>query len=196
MWGCIGGFAVRSASLNLLRYPRRWPRERTAAAVSAAAGLLAGALLAMVWGLWTRSMLPAWTSQRDALALRVSQQTLAQSRHAQAAQQARLQQLAQTRDASWQMQRAQLIRLHALLDRAAADQGLRVHQWQGSDKRLQLQASLPHARDWPVLQAQLTDAGPQAWQLQSLALDTDGVLHLVLEASWAATAQAPQAKRP
>lgn len=193
---CLGGLAVKSASLNLLRYPRRWPRERTVVAVSAAAGLLAGALLGMVWGLWTQSMLPVWTSQRDALALRVSQQTLAQSRHAQAAQQARLQQLAQARDAGWQMQRAQLIRLHTLLSRAAADQGLRVQQWQGSDKRLQLQASLPRAQDWPVLQAQLTDAGPQAWQLQSLALDADGVLHLVLEASWAATAQAPQAKRP
>lgn len=187
---------MSTLSLNLLRYPRRWPSVHMVAVTSACAGLLAGGLLGMVWGLWHQFRLPVWTAQRDTLVLRASQETAAQARQAEALRRIRLQQQTQARDRDWQMRRGQLIALHALLGQASADQGLRVQHWQGSDKQLQLQASLPRARDWPVLQAQLLEAGPQPWQLQSLAVDADGALQLVLEASWTAPAAAPGGTRP
>lgn len=164
--------------------------------LSAAVGLLVGGLLGMGWGWWRQSALSVWTAQRDEMLVRMDQQAAIQVRSAEVVRLARQQQLAQARDVAWQERRTQLIRLHTLLGRVAAEQGLRVQQWQGHDKQLQVQASLPRAQDWSVLQAQLTDAGPQAWQLHSLAQGADARLQLVLEAFWTAPAQAAQAKRP
>lgn len=175
---------MKAASLNLLRHPRRWSLADSVAPVSALAGLLLGLLLASAWGMWSRSQYAEWRIQRDELQARLRSQDQATARMAEGAKQVRWQQQAQLRQQDWQIRREQLLRLHDRLGQAAAEQGLRVQQWQGNEQRVQLLGRLAHAQAWPALQAQLSLAGPQAWGLQSLAAGADGSLQLALEVPW------------
>lgn len=148
-------------------------------------GALAGLAGASAWGWWCQTEQAAWREQRDALQARQTRQTTAQARAAQAARQQGLMQQLQARQREWQTRREQILRLHAVLDQAALDAGLRLQQWQGQAQGLQMQASLPRARDWSSLQQRLDAAGPQAWRLHTLGtrLDDDG-LQLVLQSPW------------
>lgn len=187
---------MKALSLNLLRYPRRWPLADSAAAVWALTGLLLGLLFASAWGLWSRSQHAEWLIQRDDLQARWRSQAQIRARTAEAAEQARWLQQAQARQQVWLARREQVLRLHDLLGQAAAAHGLRLQQWQGNEQHVQLLGRLAQAQAWPALQTQLSVAGPQSWRLQSLASGADGSLQLALEVPWPMPAPQGQTRTP
>lgn len=192
-----GGFAVSGASLNLLRYPRRWHPSDSRWLVWAVSGWLVGLLLGVAWGEWSQREQAAWQAQRSALQARLKSQARTEAERVALAQQERWVQQAQARRKEWQAQRAQLQGLHGVLGQAMDEHGLRVQRWQGHGQRIQLQGWLPHAEALPALQLRLAQAGPHAWTLHSLTASAGSGLQMVLEAPWTVLSEpTQQGQRP
>lgn len=193
---CVGGLAVKSASLNLLRHPRRWHRlesEQTRAALLAfLAGLLVGCA-GLVCLQWRHAQL---LDQRAQLQMQSQALTRQQAQHTAAKERSRLQTQWHTRARAWQAQRALLRQLHAALAAQADSTGLRLLRWQGDGNKLVLQAWLPRAETVPQLLSQLSAAARPGWTLQSLAERPDAGVDLVLEAPWLSGAQDHKPAKP
>ena len=187
---------MKTASLNLLRYPKHLSGPGSALLGWALAGLLLGVLAGAARGLWSQAQLSDGQRQRQQLQAQREQQSRAAAQASARLQLIQGQQQAQVRHAQWESRRAQVLRLHALLGQAGADAGLRLQRWQGDEQRIQLQGWLPQGQAWAALQSSLTQAGPEAWRLQSLQTLAGGGVELVLEASWSPSMPVSEGSRP
>lgn len=183
-------------SLNLLRFPRRVhaldPGQVRAGLMASVAGILMGC----AWGLWQQMQQDQllvqraqWQTQSRDLERQKDQQAIVQEK-------ARLQLKWGQRAQSWQLQRQQLMRLHAALAQQAADTGLRVERWQGDGRKLVLQAWLPHADSVPVVLTGLSSAWPAGWALQSMGVRSGAGVDVVLQATWPAGPRAGERPKP
>ena len=187
---------MRTPSLNLLRYPRRLSGPVSILVVWALAGLLLGVLMGAARGSWSQAQLSDGQRQRQQLLTQREQQSRAAAQVSARLQLIQGQQQAQARHAQWQSRRGQVLRLHALLEQAGIDAGLRLQRWQGDEQRIQLQVWLPQGQVWAAWQSRLTQAGPEAWRLQSLQTLAGGGVQLVLEAPWNPATPPSEGSRP
>lgn len=185
-----------AGSLNLLRFPRRVhvldPGQVRAGLMAAVAGILVGC----AWGLWQQmqqdqllAQRAQWQAQSLALGRQKDQQVIAQDK-------ARVQLQWGQRAQAWQLQRQQLMRLHAVLAQQAADTGLRVERWQGDGRKLVLQAWLPHADSVPGVLAGLSSVWPPGWTLQSMGARSGAGVNVVLQAAWPAGPREGERPKP
>lgn len=155
-------------ALNLLRHPGR---GRSLAPGQLRAWVAAGLIGALLGGLcsgWQHMRLTRLHEQRDQLLVRVQYLTHRQADAATLHEQARLRGLLSERAATWQERRQQQLRLHQALNMLADAPGLRAQRWEGETHRLVLHAWLPQSDGVVPLMAQLSDAWPHGWSLQSL----------------------------
>lgn len=174
---------MSTPSLNLLRYPRRWPLVGRFTLASAVAGLCGGYLLVAAWGLWCQHRHPDWLAQRQQLQAQLAGQTRAQAEAQAKVQHDRALQKLLAQRQEWQLVRQQLQTLHERLGELSLETGLRLQRWQGDGQRMQLQAWLPQAQSWSALQARLMAPGAQTWSLGSLTSGSGPGVHVVLETS-------------
>ena len=151
--------------------------------------LLAGGVVAAAGVGWQLQRQEQLLAQRGPLQTRLQEQARQQALARQAEALARLQDRMLARAQSWQVQRQQLMRLHAELSSEAEHTGLRLQRWQGDGRKLTLQLWLPGPELAPALVSRLSQAWPQAWTLHSLAQRPGaGGVEAVLEAPWPAHA--------
>ena len=154
--------------------------------------LLAGVALAAAWVAWQLQRQEELLAQRGPLQARLQEQTRQQAQARQAEALTRAQTRMQERAQAWQVQRQQLMRLHAELSTQAEQGGLRLQRWQGDGRKLTLQLWFPRPELAPALVSRLSQASAQAWALQSLAERPDAAgVEAVLEAPWPAPAHVP-----
>ncbi len=195
LWRRTGGAVLNARPLNLLRYPSRASILDATLWRPALWALLAGVAVAAAWATWQLQLQEQLLAQRGPLQARLQEQARQQAQARQADTLARLQTRMQERAQAWQVQREQLMHLHAELSAQAAQTGLRLQRWQGDGRKLTLQLWLPRPELVPVVVSHLSRTSLQPWTLQSLAgrPDTTGV-EAVFEAPWPVSA--PGGRKP
>ncbi len=192
LWRRPGGAVLNPRPLNLLRYPRRAGMLDPTLWRPGLCALLAGGVVAAAWVASQLQRQDQLLAERGPLQARLQEQARQQAQALQAEALAHAQARMQKRAQTWQVQREQLMRLHAELSAQAEHSGLRLQRWQGDGRKLTLQLWLPRPELAPALVSRLSQASPQAWALQSLAERPDAAgVEAVLEASWPAPAHPP-----
>ena len=147
--------------------------------------LLAGVVVATAVVAWQLQRQDQLLAQRGPLQARLQEQARQQTQARQAEVLARLHSRMLERQQAWQLQRQQLMHLHAELSSEAERTGLRLQRWQGDGRKLLLQLWLPRAELAPALVTRLSRSSQQAWTLQSLAHRPEATgVEAVLEAPW------------
>ncbi len=170
--------------LNLLRHPRPAHLLEPALQRLALACVLAGGLAGMGWGVWQQHRQDDWLARRSALKAQAQSQASQQVQIKASEQREQMLKRQAARQQAWQTRRQHMLALHAVLSAQARNNGLRVLRWQGDGRQLVLQLWLPHAQALPSLTAQLSQAWPLAWTLQSLNDQAGAGIEAVLEAPW------------